>query len=69
MVLHSLQADMYTFRQEDVTSDFVRYYLQTGGNKYYLMVGTDGTVTTLNADDLMLGSQNDAQTQFQIGYY
>ena len=59
---------MYTFRQEHVTNDHMRYYLETGGNKYYLMVGSDGNITTLNANDLVLGSQNDTLSRFRTVY-
>ena len=57
---------MYTFRQEHVTNDHTRLCLETGGNKYYLMVGSDGNITTLNANDLVLGSQNDTVSRFRI---
>ena len=67
-VVYSLQANMYTFTQEHVTNDHMRYYLETGGNKYYLMVGSDGNVTTLNANDLVLGSQNDTMSRFRTLY-
>ena len=59
---------MYTFRQEHVTNDHMRYYLETGGNKYYLMVGSDGNITTLNANDLVLGAQNDMLSRFRTVY-
>ena len=59
---------MYTFRQEHVTNDHMRYYLETDGNKYYLMVGSDGNITTLNANDLVLGSQNDTESRFRTEY-
>ena len=65
-VLYSLQADMYTFTQEDVNDQQMRYYLETGGNKYYLMVASDGNLTTLNANDLVLGSENDTKSRFYI---
>ena len=68
-VVYSLQADMYAFKQEHVTNDHMRYYLETFGNKYYLMVGSDGNITTLNANDLVLGSQNDSLSRFRIEQY
>ena len=68
-VVYSLQADMYAFKQEHVTNDHMRYYLETGGNKYYLMVGSDGNISTLNANDLVLGSQNDSLSRFRIEQY
>ena len=55
---------MYTFKQEHVTNDNMRYCLETGGNKYYLMVGSDENITTLNANDLVLGSENDTLSRF-----
>ena len=57
---------MYTFKQEHVTNDHMRYCLETGGNKYY---GSDGNIITLNANDLVLGSQNDALSRFRIEQY
>ena len=60
---------MYTFRQEHVTNDHMRYYLQRDGNKYYLMVGSDGDIDTLNANDVVLGSQNDTPSRFRIEQY
>ena len=57
---------MYTFTQEDVNNHEMRYYLQTGGNKYYLMVASDGNLTTLIANDLVLGSENDTKSRFYI---
>ena len=60
---------MHTFKQEHVTNDHMRYCLETGGNKYYLMVGSDGNIITLNANDLVLGSQNDMLSRFRIEQY
>ena len=57
---------MYTFTQEDVNNQQMRYYLETGGNKYYLMVASDGNLTTLDANDLVLGSENDIMSRFHI---
>ena len=57
---------MYTFTQEDVSNQQMRYYLETGGNKYYLMVASDGNLTTLIANDLVLGSENDTKSRFYI---
>ena len=59
---------MYTFTQEDVNNHQMRYYLETGGNKYYLMVASDGNLTTLDANDLVLGSENDTMSRFHIVY-
>ena len=59
---------MYTFRQEYVTKEQVRYSLETGGSKYYLMVALNGNVNAMQADDLMLGSQNDKQSRFRYFY-
>ena len=59
---------MFTFRQELLGNDLIRYYLETGGNKFYLMVGSDGRITALNANDLVLGSQNDTKSRFTILY-
>ena len=57
---------MFTFRQEHLGNDEIRYYLETGGSKFYLMVAPDGKITTLNVNDLVLGSQNDAKSRFSI---
>ena len=60
---------MYTFREEATdNTEEIRYYLQTSGGKYYLMVASNGNVTALNANDLVLGSQNDTQSRFRIVY-
>lgn len=55
---------MISFSKEKLVGEQVRYYLETGGNKYYLMVTSNGNMSTLNADDLVLNSQNDIQTRF-----
>ena len=69
-MVYSLQTSMYTFKQEDVanTVENVRYYIETGGNKYYLMVASNGRITTLNANDLVSGSQNDTRSRFKAVY-
>ena len=60
---------MYTFREETTdNAQQVRYYLQTGGEKYYLMVASNGNLIALNANDLVLGSQNDTHSRFRIIY-
>ena len=60
---------MFTFREEATdTAEQVRYYLQTGGNKYYLMVASNGNLIALNANDVVVGSQNDTQSRFRIIY-
>ena len=41
-----------------------RYYIETDGDRYYLMVTSDGDVTTLHADDLEIGSVNDLHCRF-----
>ena len=57
---------MYTFKRESTNiTEQVRYYLEVGGSKYYLMVASNGDVTTLNADDLVVGSQSDTQSRFR----
>ena len=66
LYIYSLQVEKYTFRQELLGNDLIRYYLETGGNKFYLMVGSDGRITALNANDLVLGSQNDVKSRFTI---
>ena len=56
---------MYTFREEATdNAEEMRYYLQTGEEKYYL-AESDGNLITISADDL---SQNDAQSRFRIVY-
>ena len=60
---------MFTFREEATdNAEQVRYYLQTGGNKYYLMVASNGNLIALNANDLVLGSQSDTRSRFRIIY-
>ena len=58
---------MYTFMQEVVTGvvEQTRYYIETDGGRYYLMVTSDGDVTTLHADDLEIGSVNDFRCRFR----
>ena len=46
----------------------MRYYSETGGNKYYLMVAPNGNLIALNADDLVPGSPNDVQSRFRNIY-
>jgi len=59
---------MRTFGQEDVTNatEQVRYYIEMDEDKYYMMVTSDGDITTLNADDLVEGSANDFKCRFTI---
>ena len=60
---------MYTFREElTAGGQSVRVYLQTGGAKYYLMVASNGKIVALNANDLVLGSQNDTRSRFTLSY-
>lgn len=60
---------MYTFKQENVTNAVKRLYIEIGGNsKYYLMTASNGNLTTLDADDLVVGSQNDTQSKFRYIY-
>ena len=62
---------MYTFRQERVTSSVVRFYIETttaGENRRYLMVKSNGDLTALDANDLVLDSQNDTQSRFRFVY-
>ena len=65
-----LQTDAFTFTQEDVTgiADQARYYIETDGDKYYLMVTSHGDVTALHADDLEIGSLNDLHSRFRHVY-
>ena len=55
---------MLKFRQEHLGNDKIRCYLQTGGNMFYLMVGSNRRINALSANDLALGSQNDAKSRF-----
>ena len=62
---------MYTFKQESVTNSVMRLYIEigAGGNsKYYLMTASNGKLTTLDANDLVVGSQNDTQSKFRYIY-
>ena len=58
---------MYVFKQEAVVGAVaqVRYYLEKDEDKYYLMVTSEGDVTTLHADNLEIGSLNDLQCRFR----
>ena len=60
---------MYEFREEatDHAQQF-RYYLQTGGEKFYLMVASNGNIVALNANDLVAGSENDTRSRFRLVY-
>ena len=42
-----------------------RYYVEMDGNKYYLMVTSDGGVIALHADNLETGSLNDLHSRFR----
>ena len=56
---------MYTFREEATdNAEEMRYYLQTGGEKYYL-AASNGNIVAISADDV---AQNDAQSRFRIVY-
>ena len=63
-----LQTDIFTFIQEDVTGAVgqvkVRYYIETNGNKHYLMVTSHGGVTALHANGIEIGSLNDLHSRF-----
>ena len=58
---------MHIFQREDVIGIpwQTRYYMETDGDKYYLMVTSDGDVTTLHADDLEIGTLNDLRCRFR----
>ena len=58
---------MYRFKQESVTGVVgqQRYYLKRGEDKYYLMVTSEGDVTTLHANDLEIGSTNELRCRFR----
>lgn len=47
-----LNADKYTFKREEINSDEARYYLETDGNIYYLMVTSDEDITCQHSDNL-----------------
>ena len=56
---------MYTFREEATdNAEEMRYYLLTGGEKYYL-AASNGNIVAISADDV---AQNDAQSRFRIVY-
>jgi len=47
----------------------VRFFTETttdGGSKHYLMVKSNGELTALDANDLVLDSQNDIQCRFRF---
>ena len=43
-----------------------RYYLETDEGNYYLMVTSEMEVTTLHADDLVIGLINDRRCRFNL---
>ena len=56
---------MFTFREEPTdNAEQMRYYLQTGGEKYYLAV-SNGNIIAISADDV---AQNDVESRFRIVY-
>ena len=60
---------MYSFKKEEVTDSAgklkVRCYWEIGENKFYLMVTSDGGLTTLHASNLQTGSLNDLHSRFR----
>ena len=60
---------MYTFKKEEVTDSVdkckMRYFLEMGESKFYLMVASDGGLTTLHASSLQTGSLNDLRSRFR----
>ena len=60
---------MYEFRDEATDhAQQLRYYLQRGRDKFYLMVASDGNIVALNANDLVAGSQSDTRSRFRLVY-
>ena len=43
-----------------------RYYLETDEGNYYLMVTSEMEVTTLHADDLVIGSIRERRCRFSF---
>lgn len=65
VICYFLQEDYrFTFKEESVDKQS-RYYVESDGNKYYLMVQPDGIVNTLLGSDLVIGSSNDISTRFR----
>ncbi|XP_065910825.1 uncharacterized protein [Dysidea avara] len=58
---------IYRFKQEDIDGvQDLRYYVESDGKKYYMMVQPNGDITTLLAEDLELGSTTDTQCRFRL---
>jgi len=63
--LFFLQEDYkFTFKEE-IINDQSRYYVESDGSKFYLMVQSNEIVTTLPGSDLVIGSLNDQSTTFR----
>ena len=60
---------MYTFKKEEVPDSVdkckMRYFLEMGESRFYLMVASDGGLTTLHASNLQTGSLNDLRSRFR----
>jgi len=56
---------MYAFKEEAINGvQDIRYYVESDG-KCYMMVQPNGDITTLPAEDLVLGSTIDTQCRFR----
>jgi len=54
----------FAFKQENVDIES-RYYVESDGKKYYLVVQPNGVINTLLGSDLVIGSSKDTSTRFR----
>ncbi|XP_065911310.1 uncharacterized protein [Dysidea avara] len=58
---------IYRFKQEDIDGvQDLRYYVESDGKKYYMMVQPNGDITTLKCNRIQLGSAVDIQCRFRL---
>jgi len=63
----NIQGYIYAFKEEAIDGvQDIRYYVESDEMKYYMMVQSNGDITTLPAEDLVLGSTIDTQCRFRI---
>ena len=58
---------IYKFKQEDIDGvQDLRFYVESDGKKYYMMVQPNGDIATLPAEDLVPGSTIDTQCRYRL---
>ena len=56
-----------SFKEEAIDGvQDIWYYVESDGKKYYMMVQPNGDITSLPAEDLVLGSTIDTQCRFRL---